>query len=211
MIACFERASWIAQVFLQELEKVTSSSTSRHLKGSPQVDYELTYFLEAALQSAYVTNLKKGNVVKGMRELREVLRTVETKATQNFKVMAAKHLAGVLLHSLSEECYWSPLSQPLPEFMSREESAFITQALRKPHLYEGDNLYCPKDNIEEALLLLLLSESMVSCGGLCVHCAPHRLTPDSGGDRLTHFCMIWHMVSQGITSFGGGWTCASFG
>ncbi|XP_008573581.1 PREDICTED: tetratricopeptide repeat protein 7A, partial [Galeopterus variegatus] len=160
VIACFERASWIAQVFLQELEKATNNSTSRHLKGSQPADYELSYFLEAALQSAYVKNLKKGNVVKGMRELREVLRTVETKATQNFKVMAAKHLAGVLLHSLSEDCYWSPLSHPLPEFMSKEENSFITQALRKPHLYEGDNLYCPKDNIEEALLLLLISESM---------------------------------------------------
>lgn len=52
--------------------------------------------------------------------------------------MAAKHLAGVLLHSLSEECYWSPLSHPLPEFMNKEENSFITQALRKPHLYEGD-------------------------------------------------------------------------
>ncbi|XP_059882656.1 tetratricopeptide repeat protein 7A isoform X1 [Delphinus delphis] len=162
VITCFERASWIAQVFLQELEKITSNTTSRHLKGSHPVDYELTYFLEAALQSAYVTNLKKGNIVKGMRELREVLRTVETKATQNFKVVAAKHLAGVLLHSLSEECYWSPLSHPLPEFMSKEENSFITQALRKPQLYEGDNLYCPKDNIEEALLLLLISESMAT-------------------------------------------------
>ncbi|XP_037662914.1 tetratricopeptide repeat protein 7A isoform X2 [Choloepus didactylus] len=160
--ACFERASWIAQVFLQELDKTTNNSTSRHLKISHPVDYELTYFLEAALQSAYVTNLKKGNIVKGMRELREVLRTVETKATQNFKVMAAKHLAGVLLHSLSEECYWSPLSHPLPEFMTKEENSFIMQALRKPHLYEGDNLYCPKDNIEEALLLLLISESMAT-------------------------------------------------
>ncbi|XP_020034876.2 tetratricopeptide repeat protein 7A isoform X1 [Castor canadensis] len=162
VVACFERASWVAQVFLQELEKTTNNNTSRHLKGSPPADYELSYFLEAALQSAYVKNLKKGNIVKGMRELREVLRTVETKATQNFKVMAAKHLAGVLLHSLSEECYWSPLSHPLPEFMSKEENSFITQTLRKPHLYEGDNLYCPKDNIEEALLLLLISESMAT-------------------------------------------------
>ncbi|XP_052602463.1 tetratricopeptide repeat protein 7A isoform X1 [Peromyscus californicus insignis] len=162
VVACFERASWVAQVFLQELEKTSNNSTSRHLKGSPSVDYELTYFLEAALQSAYVKNLKKGNIVKGMRELREILRTVETKATQNFKVVAAKHLAGVLLHSLSEECYWSPLSYPLPEFMSKEENSFITQSLRKPHLYEGDNLYCPKDNIEEALLLLLISESMAT-------------------------------------------------
>ncbi|XP_017651081.1 tetratricopeptide repeat protein 7A isoform X2 [Nannospalax galili] len=162
VVACFERASWVAQVFLQELEKTSNNSTSRHLKGSPPVDYELTYFLEAALQSAYVKNLKKGNIVKGMRELREILRTVETKATQNFKVVAARHLAGVLLHSLSEECYWSPLSHPLPEFMNKEENSFVTQTLRKPHLYEGDNLYCPKDNIEEALLLLLISESMAT-------------------------------------------------
>ncbi|XP_027239784.1 tetratricopeptide repeat protein 7A isoform X3 [Cricetulus griseus] len=162
VVACFERASWVAQVFLQELEKASNNSASRHLKGSPSADYELTYFLEAALQSAYVKNLKKGNIVKGMRELRDILRTVETKATQNFKVMAAKHLAGVLLHSLSEDCYWSPLSHPLPEFMSKEESSFVTQTLRKPHLYEGDNLYCPKDNIEEALLLLLISESMAT-------------------------------------------------
>lgn len=40
--------------------QITSNTTSRHLKGSHPVDYELTYFLEAALQSAYVTNLKKG-------------------------------------------------------------------------------------------------------------------------------------------------------
>lgn len=51
---------------------------------------------------------------------------------------AARCLAGVLLHSLSEDCYWSPLSQPLPEFMSKEENSFVTQTLRKPHLYEGD-------------------------------------------------------------------------
>ncbi|XP_060165114.1 tetratricopeptide repeat protein 7A isoform X3 [Globicephala melas] len=113
-------------------------------------------------QARWSQVLQGRNIVKGMRELREVLRTVETKATQNFKVMAAKHLAGVLLHSLSEECYWSPLSHPLPEFMSKEENSFITQALRKPQLYEGDNLYCPKDNIEEALLLLLISESMAT-------------------------------------------------
>lgn len=52
--------------------------------------------------------------------------------------VASKHLAGVLLHSLSEECYWGPLSQPLPEFPGREDSAFAMHALRKPHIYEGD-------------------------------------------------------------------------
>ncbi|XP_076990267.1 tetratricopeptide repeat protein 7A isoform X2 [Tamandua tetradactyla] len=192
VITCFERASWIAQVFLQELDKTTNNSTSRHLKVPHPADYELTYFLEAALQSAYVTNLKKGNIVKGMRELREILRSVETKATQNFKVMAAKHLAGVLLHSLSEECYWSPLSHPLPEFMIKEENAFVTQALRKPHLYEGDNLYCPKDNIEEALLLLLISESVATRDVVLSR------TPEQKEDRmvsLRHAAAIYDLLS----------------
>ncbi|XP_073195239.1 tetratricopeptide repeat protein 7A isoform X2 [Lepidochelys kempii] len=162
VMACFERACVIAQVYLQELEKTLHS---RSIKGSTVTfsDFELPYFLEAALQSAYVSHLKKGNIVKGMRDLREVLRTVETKATQSFKMTAAKQLAEVLLHSLSEDCYWSPLSDPLPEFMNKEDNSYVNSLLRRrPQLYTGDNLYCPQDNIEEALLLLLISESMAN-------------------------------------------------
>ncbi|XP_012494323.1 PREDICTED: tetratricopeptide repeat protein 7A isoform X2 [Propithecus coquereli] len=205
VIACFERASWIAQVFLQELEKTTNNITSRHLKGSHPVDHELTYFLEAALQSAYVKNLKKGNIVKGMRELRGILRTVETKATQNFKVMAAKHLAGVLLHSLSEDCYWSPLSHPLPEFMGKEENSFIMQALRKPHLYEGDNLYCPKDNIEEALLLLLISESMAT-RDVVLSRVPEQEEDRTCLERAMKFAFgefhLWYQVALSMVACG---------
>nr|XP_033794267.1 tetratricopeptide repeat protein 7A isoform X2 [Geotrypetes seraphini] len=136
----------------------------RHVKSSASChDFELGYFLEAALQSAYVAHLKKGNLVRGMKELRDVLRSVETKATQNFKMVAAKHLAEVLLHSLSQDCYWSPLNDPLPEFMSKEENSFISSTpRRKPQLHSGENIYCPQNNFEEALLLLLISESMAN-------------------------------------------------
>ncbi|XP_025902057.1 tetratricopeptide repeat protein 7A isoform X2 [Nothoprocta perdicaria] len=164
-MACFETACVIAQVYLQELEKTLHNTHSRNLKGSNESysEFELSYFLEAALQSAYVARLKKGNIVKGMRSLREVLRTVETKATQTFKMTAAKQLAQVLLHSLSEDCYWSPLSDPLPEFMSKEDQSYASNLLhRRPQLYTGENLYCPQDNVEEALLLLLISESMAN-------------------------------------------------
>ncbi|KAM6139589.1 tetratricopeptide repeat protein 7A isoform 2-T2 [Phoenicopterus ruber ruber] len=162
VMACFETACVIAQVYLQELEKNTHS---RSIKGSNMTysEFELSYFLEAALQSAYVTHLKKGNIVKGMRSLREILRTVETKATQTFKMTAAKQLAQVLLHSLSEDCYWSPLSDPLPEFMNKEDQSYVSNLLcRRPELYTDENAYCPQDNVEEALLLLLISESMAN-------------------------------------------------
>ncbi|NXU86778.1 TTC7A protein, partial [Xiphorhynchus elegans] len=126
VMACFEKAYVIAQVYLQELEKTLNNTHSRSIKGSNVTysEFELSYFLEAALQSAYVTHLKKGNIVKGMRSLREILRTVETKATQTFKMTAAKQLAQVLLHSLSEDCYWSPLSDPLPEFVNKEYQSY---------------------------------------------------------------------------------------
>ncbi|KAM6355633.1 tetratricopeptide repeat protein 7A isoform 3-T3 [Podargus strigoides] len=162
VMACFETACVVAQVYLQELEKNTHS---RSIKGSNVTysEFELSYFLEAALQSAYVTHLKKGNIVKGMKSLREILRTMETKATQTFKMTAAKQLAQVLLHSLSEDCYWSPLSDPLPEFMNKEDQSYISNLLcRRPERYTEENAYCPQDNVEEALLLLLISESMAN-------------------------------------------------
>uniref|UniRef100_A0A8C6NCN5 Tetratricopeptide repeat protein 7A n=1 Tax=Melopsittacus undulatus TaxID=13146 RepID=A0A8C6NCN5_MELUD len=165
VMACFETACVIAQVYLQELEKTLNNTHSRSIKGSNVTysEFELSYFLEAALQSAYVTHLKKGNIVKGMRILREILRTVETKATQTFKMTAAKQLAQILLHSLSEDCYWSPLSDPLPEFMNKEDQSYVSNLLcRRPELYMEENAYCPQDNVEEALLLLLISESMAN-------------------------------------------------
>ncbi|XP_020652543.2 tetratricopeptide repeat protein 7A isoform X1 [Pogona vitticeps] len=165
VMACFEKACVIAQVFLQELEKSFNNGHARGIKGghASASDFELPYFLEAALQSAYVTHLKRGNIVKGIRNLRELLRTMETKATQSFRTTAAKQLAELLLHSLSEDCYWSPLSDPLPEFMNKDDNTYICTTLRrKLQLHTGDNIYSPHDNVEEALLLLLISESMAS-------------------------------------------------
>uniref|UniRef100_A0A8D0KK42 Tetratricopeptide repeat domain 7A n=1 Tax=Salvator merianae TaxID=96440 RepID=A0A8D0KK42_SALMN len=163
VMACFEKACVIAQLFLQELEKNFGSTHSRGIKGGHALtlDFELPYFLEAALQSAYVAHLKRGNIVKGIRTLRDLLRTMETKAAQTFRMSTAKQLAELLLHSLSEDCYWSPLSDPLPEFMNKEDNSYICTTLRRSlHLHSGDNIYSPHDNVEEALLLLLISESM---------------------------------------------------
>lgn len=57
--------------------------------------------------------------------------------------MAAAPGGGVLLHSLSEECYWSPLSQPLPEFMSKEENLLHHTGLcGKPHLTKETSKPC---------------------------------------------------------------------
>ncbi|KGL89707.1 Tetratricopeptide repeat protein 7A, partial [Charadrius vociferus] len=145
VMACFETACVIAQVYLQELEKTSNNTHSRSIKGSNVTysEFELSYFLEAALQSAYVTHLKKGNIVKGMRSLREILRTVETKATQTLKMVRGMNGRWeVLLHSLSEDCYWSPLSDPLSEFMNKEDQSYVSNLLcRRPELYSEENRF----------------------------------------------------------------------
>ncbi|NXG49514.1 TTC7A protein, partial [Psilopogon haemacephalus] len=155
VMACFETACVITQVYLQGLEKTLNNTHSRNIKSSNVTysEFELSYFLEAALQSSYVTHLKKGNIVKGMRSLREILRTVETKATQTFRMTAAKQLAQVLLHSLSEDCYWSPLSDPLPEFMNKEDQSYSASPDEWKFKWGGIS----------SLALLVSDVSFVSC------------------------------------------------
>ncbi|NXC79900.1 TTC7A protein, partial [Cercotrichas coryphoeus] len=161
-VACFERACVIAQVYMQELEKTLNNTHSRSIKGSHVTysEFELSYFLEAALQSAYVTQLKKGNIVKGMRSLREILRTVETKATQTFKMVREWEMGGwgILLHSLSEDCYWSPLSDPLPEFMSKDYQSY-------------------EKSLEMILSEMLWVMGVACCGGVGSALLPWFLTP----------------------------------
>uniref|UniRef100_A0A8C5MR41 Tetratricopeptide repeat domain 7A n=1 Tax=Leptobrachium leishanense TaxID=445787 RepID=A0A8C5MR41_9ANUR len=163
-ISCFEKASWIAQIFLQEIEKTSTSSNQRSSKIiSSGPDFELSFFLEAALQSAYVAHFKKGNILKGIKELRDVMRVVETKSMQPFKMAATKQLAEVLLHSLGESCDSGPSRTPLTDLANKERNNFPRHMLhQKPQIHSGDNLYCPQDSIEEALLLLLISESMAN-------------------------------------------------
>ncbi|NXX07442.1 TTC7A protein, partial [Larus smithsonianus] len=178
VMACFETACVVAQVYLQELEKTLNNTHSRSIKGSNLTysEFELSFFLEAALQSAYVTHLKKGNIVKGMRSLREILRTVETKATQTLKMV--RGMSGrweVLLHSLSEDCYWSPLSDPLPEFMNKEDQSYVSNLLcRRPELYTEENQF--------SLPLLGSDVSFVSCAQANRDAVISR-APDQQDDR----------------------------
>ncbi|NWQ65190.1 TTC7A protein, partial [Neopipo cinnamomea] len=184
VMACFERACVIAQVYLQELEKTLNNTHSRSMKGSNMTysEFELSYFLEAALQSAYVTHLKKGNIVKGMRSLREILRTVETKATQTFKMVRGWEMGrwGLLLHSLSEDCYWSPLSDPLPEFMNKEYQSYSLSEARAVHRREvSAHFYFSllsggRRVFEHSLVLLIMSLIHVANRDAVISRAPEQ-------------------------------------
>uniref|UniRef100_A0A671XP05 Tetratricopeptide repeat protein 7B n=1 Tax=Sparus aurata TaxID=8175 RepID=A0A671XP05_SPAAU len=80
----------------------------------------------------------------------------------------ARQLAEILLRGMCEQSYWSPLEDPPtvsplddPTRQGHTHSKNYSLS-RRPRVYSGENLFCPQENTEEALLLLLISESMAN-------------------------------------------------
>ncbi|XP_013886913.1 tetratricopeptide repeat protein 7A, partial [Austrofundulus limnaeus] len=168
-LSCFLRACDAALSYLQELDKMVSTPHSKTFKtssGVSAVDVDLGYFLQAALQSAYLCLLQRGHLAQGAHQLRRVLRVVESRGSQSFRKCAAMKLAQVLLGSVSEDSYWLPLGPPPAAWLAREGAAASKDAIyptvKPPQRYSTDGCFCPQDVVEEAVLLLLITESMTS-------------------------------------------------
>ncbi|KAM6916252.1 tetratricopeptide repeat protein 7A [Xenentodon cancila] len=168
-LSCFLRACDAALSYLQELDKVVTTPHAKTFKASlvsSPVDIDLSYFLQAALQSAYLCLLQRGHLAQGAHQLRRVLRVVESRGSQSFRKCAAMKLAQVLLSSVSEDSYWPPLGLPPPVWLHREGAAASKDAMyptvKPPQRYGTEGSLCPQDVVEEAVLLLLITESMAS-------------------------------------------------
>uniref|UniRef100_A0A665W7B6 Tetratricopeptide repeat protein 7 N-terminal domain-containing protein n=1 Tax=Echeneis naucrates TaxID=173247 RepID=A0A665W7B6_ECHNA len=160
IITCYEKSGDIALLYLQEAEKVcVSGIQNRSPKPGPTApDQELGYFLETGLQRAHVIHFKNGNLTQGVGRFREILRAVETRTTQNLRMTIARQLAEILLRGMCEQSYWSPLEDP-PTVSPLDDPT------RQGHTHSKNYslsrlIIC--ENTEEALLLLLISESMAN-------------------------------------------------
>ncbi|XP_061751760.1 tetratricopeptide repeat protein 7B isoform X1 [Nerophis ophidion] len=170
IITCYEKSGDIALLYLQEAEKALSAGIqNRSPKPGPvSQDQELDYFLETGLQRAHVIHFKNGNLTQGVGRFREILRAVETRTTQNLRMTIARQLAEILLRGMCEQSYWSPVEDPptvSPLDDPTRQGPIKTKKYslsRPPRVYSGENLFCPQENTEEALLLLLISESMAN-------------------------------------------------
>ncbi|XP_053191438.1 tetratricopeptide repeat protein 7B isoform X2 [Scomber japonicus] len=170
IITCYEKSGDIALLYLQEAEKALSAGIqNRSPKPGPAAqDQELGYFLEMGLQRAHVIHFKNGNLTHGVGRFREILRAIETRTTQNLRMTIARQLAEILLRGMCEQSYWSPLEDPptvspLDDHTRQGHTHSKNYSLsRRPRMYSGENLFCPQENTEEALLLLLISESMAN-------------------------------------------------
>ncbi|XP_062413214.1 tetratricopeptide repeat protein 7B isoform X2 [Pungitius pungitius] len=170
IITCYEKSGDIALLYLQEAEKALSAGIqNRSPKPGPTAqDLELGYFLETGLQRAHVIHFKNGNLTQGVGRFREILRAVENRTTQSLRMTIARQLAEILLRGMCEQSYWSPLEDPptvspLDDPTRQGHTHTKNYSLsRRPRVYSGENLFCPQENTEEALLLLLISESMAN-------------------------------------------------
>ncbi|KAL6101569.1 ttc7a [Pungitius sinensis] len=167
-LSCYLRACDASLSYLQELDKTVSTPHTKTAKASllPPVDVDLGYFLQASLQSAYLCLLQRGHLAQGAHQLRRVLRVVESRGSQSFRKSAARKLAEVLLSAVSEDSYWPPLGPPPAAWLHREGAAVFKDAtyptVKPPQRYSTDCCFCPQDVLEEAVLLLLITESMAS-------------------------------------------------
>ncbi|XP_052475825.1 tetratricopeptide repeat protein 7B-like isoform X3 [Carassius gibelio] len=176
IITCYEKSGDIALLYLQEVEKALSVGIqNRSPKPGPVTqEQELGFFLETGLQRAHVIHFKNGrvfndysNLTRGVGRFREILRAVETRTTQNLRITIARQLAEILLRGMCEQSYWNPLEDPphhspLDELLRHSPHTKDYALSRRPRIYSGENLFCPQENTEEALLLLLISESMAN-------------------------------------------------
>ncbi|XP_069807313.1 tetratricopeptide repeat protein 7B isoform X2 [Dendropsophus ebraccatus] len=181
IITCYEKAGDIALLYLQEVERAQMANIqNRSPKPGPAApDQEMSFFLETGLQRAHVLYFKNGNLTRGVGRFREILRAVETRTTQNLRMTIARQLAEILLRGMCEQSYWNPLEDP-PNQSPLDDplrQGFNTKSYalsRRPRVYSGENIFCPQENTEEALLLLLISESMANRDAVLSRIPEHK-------------------------------------
>ncbi|XP_033733793.1 tetratricopeptide repeat protein 7B-like [Pecten maximus] len=157
IISCYEKSGDLALLYLQERDRTGSSSSSgvspSPTPSNPQED-NLGMILETALQQSPILYIKRGNLDKGVNRFRDLLRVVESRFTQGLRQTLARQLAEVLLRGMCENSYIpiGPVIKP---------TSLSTHSLQ-PRKYSGDRQFVPRDENEEALLLLLIAEAIAT-------------------------------------------------
>lgn len=140
-ISCFERAADLGLLYLQGQE---TSGETRHMGA----------ILETALQRSPIVLIKSDKLQLAIERYRCMLSAIETKATQSLRLTLARQLAEVLLRGVSGTIYTPPSS------LSRGTAASGTKRLWMPRKYGTRSQFVPKNQHEETILLLLISEAL---------------------------------------------------
>lgn len=111
--------------------------------------------LETALQRAPIVLIKSGKLQAAIERYRAMLSAVETKATSSLRLTLARQLAEVLLRGVSGTIYTPPTS-------NNRLNTSQNKKLWMPRRYSNRNQFLPRNQHEETLLLLLISEALAN-------------------------------------------------
>ncbi|KAH8319795.1 hypothetical protein KR074_005964, partial [Drosophila pseudoananassae] len=187
MISCFERASDLGLLYLQEYDIVSGSGSSNNsTAGSTlnvnassvqpssssfaisstipasgptglEANRRMGAILETALQRAPIVLIKTGKLQEAVERYRIMLNAIETKATQSLRLTLARQLAEVLLRGVSGTIY-------APPFVAKGGGGTLrggsSKKLWKPRKYAVRQQFSPRNQQEEVILLLLIAEAL---------------------------------------------------
>ncbi|XP_077092476.1 tetratricopeptide repeat protein 7A isoform X1 [Siphateles boraxobius] len=205
-LTCYLMACDAGLLYLQEHDKTVCTPSSKTAKsGSSALHFDLDpgFFLQAALQSAYLSLLRKGHLAQGTHQLRRVMRAVESRGSQSFRKTVARRLAEVLLGSVCEDAYWDPVSPPPLGWLKKEGVTHPKDAIypssRPPQRYNTEGAFCPQDVVEEAVLVLLITESMASGEAVISRNPEHREARESS---MQDASSVYDLLSIGMARRG---------
>ncbi|KAK6631736.1 hypothetical protein RUM43_013800 [Polyplax serrata] len=128
-----------------------------HSPQPPTPARQIGAILETALQRAPLLYIKTSKLDQAVARYRSMLSAVESSATQSLRLTLTRQLAEVLLRGLTGALY----IPPAPSLQSNKKAQVnVSESPWKPKQYTGFNLFIPKVDYEEIILLLLISEAM---------------------------------------------------
>ncbi|XP_071628890.1 tetratricopeptide repeat protein 7B isoform X3 [Temnothorax longispinosus] len=176
IIKCYEISGDLTLVFLQEQDKIAmqqqngistinTNNTGTYSTPTPVSTKHIGPILETVLQRAPILYIQTGNVQAAVNRYREILSAVESTTTQSLRVTLTRQLAEVLLRGINDTDYKPPEGQTdTTAAVSRRANHYSgvnpSDSPWKPKKYAGPNMFVPRNEYEETILLLLISEAM---------------------------------------------------
>ncbi|KYM76266.1 Tetratricopeptide repeat protein 7B [Atta colombica] len=177
IIKCYEISGDLTLVYLQEQDKiamqqqngistVNTNNTGTYSTPTPVSTKHIGPILETALQRAPILYIQIGNIQAAVNRYREILSAVESTTTQSLRVTLTRQLAEVLLRGISGTDYKPPDEQTdtMAAMSNRRVNHYsgsnLSDSPWKPKKYTGPNMFVPRNEYEESILLLLISEAM---------------------------------------------------
>ncbi|XP_018399048.1 PREDICTED: tetratricopeptide repeat protein 7B isoform X3 [Cyphomyrmex costatus] len=179
IIKCYEISGDLTLVYLQEQDKIAmqqqngistintnNTGTYSTTTPTPVSAKYIGPILETALQRAPILYIQTGNIQAAVNRYREILSAVESTTTQSLRVTLTRQLAEVLLRGISGTDYKPPDEQidTMAAVSNRRvnhySGANLSDSPWKPKKYVGPNMFVPRNEYEESILLLLISEAM---------------------------------------------------